>query len=75
MAPSLPAYPQGENKFRLSMTLSMIMGVSVLSVLIYKDVRKNYKMAVPLVAMKFASVFSRPASFAVLRRGLPSPIL
>jgi hypothetical protein len=54
---SLPAYPAGENKFWLSMTLSMMAGVSVTSILIFKDIKKNFEMAVPLCAMKFTSAF------------------
>ncbi len=53
--PSLPAYPLGENKFWLTMTVSMMTGVTVTSLLIFKDVSKNYIMALPLCAMKFTS--------------------
>ncbi len=55
LLPSLPAYPLGENKFWLAMTVSMMMGVSITSLLIFKDVRKFHMMAIPLVAMKFSS--------------------
>ncbi|MCP4129915.1 MAG: hypothetical protein GY754_02755 [bacterium] len=52
-----PALPLAADtgKFWLSMTLSMMAGVTVTSLLIYKDVKKYYTMAIPLVAMKFAS--------------------
>ena len=53
--PSLPAYPLGENKFWLTMTVSMMAGVTVTSLSIFKDVEKYYIMAVPLCAMKFTS--------------------
>ena len=55
--PTLPAYPLGENKFWLAMTVSMMVGVTITSLLIFKDVRKFYTMAIPLVAMKFSSAF------------------
>ena len=64
ISPSLPAYPAGENKFRFSMTLSMMTGVSVISILIFKNDKKNYEMAVPLTAMKFASAFFGAGFFA-----------
>ncbi len=53
--PSLPTYPIGENKFWLSMTISMMAGVTITALLIYKDVKKYYTMAIPLVVMKFTS--------------------
>ncbi len=55
--PSLPPYPLGENKFWLSMTVSMMAGVTITALLIYKDIRKYYTMAIPLVVMKFTSSF------------------
>ena len=55
--PSLPQYPIGENRFWLSMTVSMMGGVAITSLMIYKDVRKNLNMAIPLCFMKFTSAF------------------
>ena len=52
---SLPDYPLGENKFWLSMTVSMMIGVTITSLLIYKNIKKYYTMALPLIAMKFTS--------------------
>lgn len=53
--PRLPLYPTGENKFWLSMTVSMMAGVTVTSLLIFHDVKRYYSMAIPLCAMKFTS--------------------
>jgi hypothetical protein len=51
----LPHYPMGENKFWLSMTISMMSGVTITSLLIWKDVKANFNMAIPLFTMKFFS--------------------
>ncbi len=42
-------------KFWLSLAVSMMATITVLSFLIFKDVRRNYAMAVPLVTAKFTS--------------------
>lgn len=42
-------------KFWVSLTVSMMATITVLSFMIYKDVRNNYRMAVPLVTAKFTS--------------------
>ena len=52
--PSLPM-ASDSGKFWLSLTVSMMATITVLSLLIYKDVKKNYRMAVPLVTAKFTS--------------------
>lgn len=54
LAPSLP--PAADSgKFWLSLTVSMMATITVLSILIYRDVKANYRMAVPLVTAKFTS--------------------
>ncbi len=65
ICPSLPNYPLGENKFWLSMTVSMMMGVTLTSILIYRNVKKYYTMALPLMAMKFTSAIMGLAFFIV----------
>lgn len=52
--PSLPL-ASDSGTFWLSLTVSMMATISVLSFMIYKDVKKNYIMAVPLVTAKFTS--------------------
>ncbi len=52
--PSLPL-ASDSGTFWLSLTVSMMATISVLSFMIYKDVKKNYMMAVPLVTAKFTS--------------------
>jgi len=55
--PSLtPASDSG--KFWLSMTVSMMAGISTISILIWRDVARYLHMAVPLVVMKFASALT-----------------
>jgi hypothetical protein len=52
--PSLP--PAADSgKFWLSMTVSMMATITALSLFIYRDVKKNYIMAVPLATAKFTS--------------------
>ncbi len=52
--PSLP--PAADSgKFWVSLAVSMMVTIIVLSLLIYSDVRTNYRMAVPLAAAKFTS--------------------
>ena len=52
-----PALPQASDsgKFWLSLTVSMMSTITVLSWLIYRDVKANYRMAIPLVLAKFSS--------------------
>ncbi len=52
--PSLPL-ASDSGTFWLSLTVSMMATITVLSFLIYKDVRKNFTMAIPLVTAKFTS--------------------
>ncbi|MBN2160441.1 MAG: hypothetical protein JW807_13690 [Spirochaetes bacterium] len=52
--PSLPLAADS-GKFWLSLTVSMMATITALSLLIYRDVRSNYRMAVPLVTAKFTS--------------------
>ncbi len=52
--PSLPL-ASDSGKFWLSLTVSMMATITVLSIFIYKDIRKNYRMAIPLVTAKFTS--------------------
>ena len=52
--PALPAAADS-GKFWVSLSVSMMVAIIVLSFLIYRDVRTNYRMAVPLVAAKFTS--------------------
>lgn len=52
--PSLP--PAADSgKFWVSLSVSMMVTISALSLMIYRDVKANYRMAVPLVAAKFTS--------------------
>lgn len=52
--PSLP--PAADSgKFWVSLAVSMMATIIVLSLLIYTDVKDNYRMAVPLAAAKFTS--------------------
>ncbi|MBP7584064.1 MAG: hypothetical protein KBA61_08540 [Spirochaetes bacterium] len=60
--PSLP--PAGDSgKFWLSMTVSMMATIIALSLFIYRDVRRYYMMALPLVVAKFTSSFFGLAFF------------
>jgi len=52
--PELPMATDS-GKFWLSMTVSMMIGVSITSFLIFKDVKKYHSMAIPLIAMKLTS--------------------
>ncbi len=52
--PSLPLAADS-GKFWLSLTVSMMATITVLSLMIYADVRKNFRMAIPLVTAKFTS--------------------
>jgi hypothetical protein len=52
--PSLPL-ASDSGKFWLSLTVSMMAVIIVLSFMIYKDVKKNYNMAIPLVTAKLTS--------------------
>jgi hypothetical protein len=52
--PSLPM-ASDSGKFWLSLTVSMMATITVLSFMIYNDVRSNYRMAIPLVTAKFTS--------------------
>lgn len=52
--PSLPPAADA-GKFWLSLTVSMMVTITVLSIMIYRDVRSNYRMAVPIAAAKFTS--------------------
>lgn len=52
--PSLPLAADS-GKFWLSLTVSMMATITVLSFMIYRDVKANYRMAVPLVTAKFTS--------------------
>ncbi len=52
--PTLPL-ASDSGRFWLSLTVSMMATITVLSLLIYKDVRRNYRMAIPLVTAKFTS--------------------
>jgi hypothetical protein len=52
--PSLPL-ASDSGKFWVSLALSMMATITVLSMLIYKDVKKNYRMAIPLMTAKFTS--------------------
>ena len=52
--PSLPL-ASDSGTFWLSMTVAMMATITALSLLIYLDVKKNYRMAVPLVTAKFTS--------------------
>ena len=56
IVPDLPM-ASDTGKFWLSMTLSMMAGVTITSWLIFRDVKKYYTMAIPLVVMKFTSAF------------------
>ena len=55
--PSLPPAADA-GKFWLSLTVSMMVTITVLSVMIFRDVKGNYRMAVPIVAAKFTSSLS-----------------
>ncbi|OHD63038.1 MAG: hypothetical protein A2176_09475 [Spirochaetes bacterium RBG_13_51_14] len=52
--PSLPL-ASDSGKFWVSLAVSMMATITALSLFIYKDVRNNYRMAVPLVTAKFTS--------------------
>lgn len=52
---TFPHYPGGENRFWNIMTISMMSGVTITSLLIWKDVKKYRDMAIPLFTMKFFS--------------------
>jgi hypothetical protein len=52
--PSLPL-ASDLGKFWVSLAVSMMAAITALSILIYKDVKKNYRMAIPLVTAKFTS--------------------
>jgi hypothetical protein len=52
--PSLPP-ASDSGKFWLSMAVSMMATITALSLFIYKDVKLNYRMAIPLVTAKFTS--------------------
>jgi hypothetical protein len=52
--PSLPLAADS-GKFWLSLTVSMMVTIIALSVMIYRDVKGNYRMAIPLVTAKFTS--------------------
>lgn len=52
--PNLPLATDS-GKFWLSMTVSMMAGVTVCSFLLYIDVKKYFAMALPVVVMKFTS--------------------
>jgi hypothetical protein len=52
--PSLPL-ASDSGKFWVSLSVSMMGTITVLSILIYKDVKKNYRMAIPMVTAKFTS--------------------
>lgn len=52
--PSLPM-ASDSGKFWISLTVSMMATITVLSLFIYKDVKRNYRMAIPLVTAKFTS--------------------
>jgi hypothetical protein len=52
--PSLPLAADA-GKFWLSLTVSMMVTITVLSFMIFRDVKGNYRMAVPIVAAKFTS--------------------
>jgi hypothetical protein len=52
--PSLPL-ASDSGKFWVSLAVSMMAAITVLSILIYTDVKKNYRMAIPLVTAKFTS--------------------
>jgi hypothetical protein len=54
LLPSLPL-ASDSGKFWVSLAVSMMTTITVLSILIYTDVKKNYQMAIPLVAAKFTS--------------------
>ena len=60
--PSLPLATDS-GKFWLSLTVSMMSTITVLSFLIYRDVKANYRMALPLVLAKFSSSFAGLAFF------------
>lgn len=51
---SLPPAADG-GKFWLSLTVSMMATITLLSLYIYRDVKRYYEMAVPLCAAKFTS--------------------
>ena len=51
---SLPP-AEDSGKFWLSMAVSMMIGVTITSLLIFKDVKKYHSMAIPLIVMKFGS--------------------
>ncbi|HOD16642.1 MAG TPA: hypothetical protein PK307_16825 [Spirochaetota bacterium] len=52
--PSLPLAADA-GKFWLSLTVSMMVTITALSIMIYRDVKSNYRMAVPLAVAKFTS--------------------
>jgi hypothetical protein len=52
--PSLPL-ASDSGKFWVSLAVSMMAAITVLSILIYTDVKKKYRMAIPLVTAKFTS--------------------
>jgi hypothetical protein len=52
--PSLPP-ASDSGKFWVSLSVSMMAAITALSILIYKDVKMNYRMAIPLVTAKFTS--------------------
>ncbi len=52
--PSLPLAADA-GKFWLSLTVSMMVTITALSIMIFRDVKSNYRMAVPLVIAKFTS--------------------
>lgn len=60
--PSLPL-ASDSGKFWISLTVSMMVTITVLSLLIYKDIRANYRMAIPLIAAKFTSSLFGTAFF------------
>jgi hypothetical protein len=67
-----PALPLAADsgKFWLSMTVSMMATITALSLFIYRDVKRYYMMALPLVVAKFTSSFFGLAFFLL---GLINP--
>lgn len=62
-----PSLPQAADtgKFWLSMTVSMMAGVTAASWMIFRDVKKHHTMAIPLCAMKFTSALAGISFFTV----------
>jgi len=52
-----PALPLASDsgKFWVALTASMMATITALSILIYRDVRKNYHLAIPIAVAKFTS--------------------